>query len=335
MKFLNNSSGKHIYVCVKYRSDVMHKWKVLVTARSFAQSDPAPQKMLEDAGCDVFRPEPGVELSESLKDVDAVIAGLESYTKDTLSAAQSLKIISRYGVGYDAIDLAAAKEANIAVANTPGANSESVADLAFALMLSAARHIPQMDSAIKAGGNSRPLGMEMWKKTLGIIGMGKIGKGVVERASGFRMRILCLDIFKDEVFAKKFKAHYTDLDTLLHESDFITIHVPLSIETRNMIDSTALSKMKKKAVLVNTARGGIIDEEALVKALSNGTIGACGLDVTTGELNGNNLLCKLPNCILSSHAGAATHEAVLNMGTMAAKNLLDYLETGTCTNLVY
>ena len=312
----------------------MQKWKVLITARSFAQSDPAPQTMLEEAGCYIYRPEPGEELAKSIVDADGVIAGLENYTKDIISAAKHLKIISRYGVGYDAIDLTATKEANIAVAITPGANSESVADLAFALMLGAARHIPQMDSAIKAGGIARPLGLEMWQKTLGVIGMGRIGKGVVERANGFRMRSLCFDIFKDEAFAKKYNAHYTDLDTLLSESDFITIHVPLTAETRNMIDSTAFSKMKKTAVLVNTARGGIIDEEALFNALSEGKIISCGLDVTAGELTSNNPLYKLPNCILSPHAGAATYEAVLNMGTMAAKNLLDYLETGKCSNLV-
>ena len=320
---------------VSKKEDLMQKWKVVVTARSFAQSDPAPQKMLEEAGCLVIRAKPGDELKEHLQNTDGIIAGLESYPKDILTSAQGLKIISRYGVGYDAIDLDAAKEANIAVSNTPGANSESAADLAMALMLSAARHIPAMDSVIKSGAQSiRPLGSEIWQKTLGVIGAGRIGKSVVERSRGFRMQALCFDILKDEAFAEKFNARYVDLDTLLRTSDFISIHVPLTPETQNMIDSAAFSKMKKNAVLVNTARGGIIDEDALAAALSSGQIAACGLDVTAEALTGDSELCKFPNCILTPHAGAATHEAVLNMGLMAAKNLLDYLETGTCANRI-
>ena len=312
----------------------MKKWRVVVTARSFGLSDPAPLKMLEDAGCLVIRPQAGENPAEYLKDADGVIASLESYTKEIFAAAKSLKIISRYGVGYDAIDLAAAKEANVAVAITPGANSESAADLAMALMLGAARHVPFMDSAVRAGGSTRPLGIEMWKKTIGIIGMGRIGMGVARRASGFDMRILCFDSIKDRAFAEKYNVQCVPLDTLLSESDFITIHVPLTPDTRNMIDSAAFSKMKKTAVLVNTARGGIVDEDALAAALSQGRIAACGLDVTSEKLTAESVLCKLPNCVLTPHAGAATHEAALNMGMMAVKNLLDFLETGKCENLV-
>ena len=313
----------------------MQKWKVVVTARSFAQSDPAPLKMLEDSGCLVTRLKPGEDLAGVLRDADGVIAGLEAYTKDVFAAAERLKIVSRYGVGYDAVDLNAAKAANVAVTITPGANSDSVADLAIAFMLGAARHIPRMDSAIKSGAaDTRPLGLEMWQKTLGVIGVGRIGKGVIQRARGFEMKVLCFDTFKDEAFAEKYGARYVDLDTLLAESDFITLHTPLLPETRNIIDSAALSKMKKTAVLVNTARGGLIDEDALARALSEGRIAAAALDATADEKPGNSPLCKLPNCILTPHAGAATHEAALKMGLMAVKNLLDYLETGTCVNMV-
>ena len=310
-------------------------WKVLVTARSFAISDITPQKLLEDAGCLVIRGRADEGLRDLLQDVDGVIAGLESYTKEVFDSAPRLKIISRYGVGYDAIDLKAAKNANIAVAITPGANSAAVADLTIALMLNAARHIPFMDGAVKSGlGAQRKFGFEIWRKTLGIIGAGRVGKGVIQRSSGFEMRVLCCDAVRDKAFAEKYKARFVDLDTLLRESDFISIHTPLTAQTNKIIDSKALSKMKKNAVLINTARGGIIDEAALFKALCDGQIAACALDVLEDESSYDSELCKLPNCIITPHAGSSTHEATLNMGMLAAKNLLDFLTTGKCENLL-
>lgn len=317
----------------------MNRYIVLVTARSFAKSDPAPLQLLEDAGCNVVRlPEDCAEtslwLAQHLPCADAVIAGLETYSRPLLEQCKNLKIISRYGVGYDAVDIEAAREKGIFVAITPGANSDSVADLAMSLMLAAGRHVPYMDASIKVGDKDRPLGVEMWRKTLGVIGTGRIGKGVIRRACGFEMQILCCDSYRDEDFVFAHNGRYVDLDTLLQDSDFISIHAPMTEETRNMIGVEALRKMKRRAIIVNTARGGIIDEEALYRALRDGEIGAAALDATVVEPACESPLCSLPNCILTPHAGATTYEAVLNMGMMAAQNALDVLNGGKCANLV-
>jgi D-3-phosphoglycerate dehydrogenase len=312
----------------------MSTYTILATPRSFAQQNPLPLRLLEDAGCSVIRPHDEKELWSMLPQADGVIAGLEKYDAAVLETAKKLKVISRYGVGYDAIDLDAARKRGIRVANTPGANSDSVADLAIGLMLAAARHIPHLDAAIKNRAEERPAGIELWRKTLGILGTGRIGKRVMKRASGFEMRVLCYDTCRDEAYASSLNGTYTDLDTLYTQSDVISIHLPLTNETRGMISQNEFEKMKSTTVIVNTARGGIIDEKALYEALKNGKIFAAGLDVTYEEPPYESLLCTLPNCILTPHTGAATVEASHNMGMMAVKNLIEVLKTGTCRYLV-
>jgi D-3-phosphoglycerate dehydrogenase len=233
-------------------------------------------------------------------------------------------------VGYDKIDLAAAKEEGALVTNTPGANNDSVADMAMAMMLVSARRISHMDALIRAGTTTRLIGQEMCYKTLGGIGTGRVGKGVIKRAAaGFDMKVLCYDKFPDEAYAKQYNGRYVDMDTLLRESDFVTIHSPLTDETRNLIGEGELKKMKKSAIIVNTARGGIIDEAALYDALRAGEIAGAGLDVTVGLMR-DSPLRQLPNCILTPHAGATTVEALHNMGSMSVNNLVEVLETGKC-----
>ena len=318
----------------------MANYLVLATPRSFAKNDDAPIRLLEENGCEVVRlPKDGGDLTaqlvEYLPQADAVIAGLEPYDRALLSTAKKLKVISRYGVGYDKVDLDAARELGIKVSITPGANGDSVADLAMALMLNAARHVCHMDAVIRAGGHDKPVtGVEMWKKTLGVVGTGRIGKGVIQRASGFQMKVLAYDAYPDEAFVSAHGGQYVELDTLFRESDFITLHCPLNEETRNMVDAKRLAEMKPKAVLVNTARGGIIDEAALYEALRTGEIGAAGLDATEVEPACGSPLATLPNCILTPHAGAATYEAGYNMGMMAARNALDVLNGRDCSYLV-
>lgn len=252
-----------------------------------------------------------------------------------LETAKNLKIISRYGVGYDKVDLEAAHAMGIKVSITPGANSDSVADLAMTLMLAAARNVCPMDAAIRAGGHDKPItGVEMWNKTLGVVGTGRIGKGVIQRASGFQMKVLANDAYPDPAFVEAHNGKYVDLDTLFRESDFITLHAPLTEETRNMVDARRLAEMKPRAVLVNTARGGIVDEDALYQALKEGQIGAAALDATVVEPACGSPLASLPNCILTPHAGAATYEAGYNMGMLAAQNVLDVLSGKECRFLV-
>lgn len=313
----------------------MGKYRVLVTARSFGTADGQALKLLEEHGCEVKKLNQAEgpiaeQLDREIPEADAVIAGLETYDPGLMDRAGKLKVISRYGVGYDKVDLEAARARQITVTITPGANGDSVADLAVALMLACARNIPRMDQGIKSGNQIRPAGVEMWEKTLGVVGAGRIGKGVARRCRGFGMRILCCDQFQDPEFARNCPAEYVDLDTLVREADFITIHSPLTPETQNMFGSRQFRMMKKDAVLVNTARGGIVDEDALYQALRNGEIRGAGLDATVAEPPYDSPLCGLPNCILSPHAGAATKEASSKMSLMAARNVIEVLETGSC-----
>lgn len=313
----------------------MAKYKVLVTARSFGTVDDLAVNLLQENDCEVKKLEAKdgpipEQLKKELPAADAVIAGLEDYDRELIESAKHLKVISRYGVGYDKVDLKAASDNQVAVTVTPGANGDSVADLAMALMLACARNVVVMDNGVKGRDQVRPSGVEMWGKTLGVVGAGRIGKGVAKRCTGFRMRILCYDQYQDEQFQKECGAEYVDLDTLIRESDFITIHSPLTPETRNMFGAEQFHAMKKDAVLVNTARGGIVDEAALYDALKNGVIRAAALDATAEEPPYDSPLCTLPNCILTPHAGAATKEAVSKMGLMAAQNAVDVLTKGSC-----
>ena len=318
----------------------MSRFTVLATPRSFARSDPKPIQFLAENGCDVIRlPVGGGDLHEQLMEylpkADAVIAGLEPYDRGMLERGNRLKVISRYGVGYDKVDLTAARELGIKVAITPGANSASVADLAVALMLAAARNICPMNGAIRAGRQEKPIsGIEMYQKVLGVVGTGRIGKGVIQRVQGFQMEILANDEYPDQDFIQSHGGRYVDLDTLFQQADFITLHAPLTEKTANMVDARRLSMMKPTAVLVNTARGGIVDETALYEALRTHQIGAAALDATLVEPACGSPLAGLTNCILTPHAGAATTEASLNMGMLAAQNVLDVLNGRECRFLV-
>ena len=313
----------------------MKRCKVIVTARSFGMADQEAERLLQENNCEIVRIKAGdksveEQVKEEIKTADAVIAGLEEYGKELILSAPNLKVISRYGVGYDKVDIEAANVANVVVSITPGANSDSVADLAMALMLNAGRSVALMDRGIRGREMVRPQGVEMWQKTVGILGTGRIGQGVAERCSGFRMRILGYDMFQNSDFEKKLGGTYVGLDELLCESDFITVHLPLTPETKNLIGRKQFQMMKKDAVLVNTARGGIVDEEALFEALKSGRIRGAGLDATVVEPPYDSPLMSLENCILTPHAGAATKEASSRMSLMAAQNVVDVLNTGTC-----
>lgn len=313
----------------------MKKYKVIVTARSFGTADQKAEELLLQNNCEIVRIKAGdksveEQVAEEIKTADAVIAGLDEYGRDLIASAPHLKVISRYGVGYDKVDVNAAAEAGVAVTITPGANGDSVADLAMALMLDAGRNVTRMDRGIKSREMIRPQGVEMWQKTVGILGTGRIGQGVAQRCKGFCMKILGYDMYQNQDFEEKLGGTYVSLEELLRESDFITVHLPLTPETENIIGAEQFAIMKKDAVLVNTARGGIVDEDALYAALKEGTIRAAGLDATVVEPPYDSPLMTLENCILTPHAGAATKEASSRMSLMAAQNVLDVLQKGSC-----
>ncbi|MDL2296224.1 phosphoglycerate dehydrogenase [Lachnospiraceae bacterium OttesenSCG-928-E19] len=307
----------------------MEKYKVVVTARSFGKADNQAEELLKSHNCQVIKVDPA-EIGDAIGDADAVIAGLDVYNEELIAKAKQLKVISRYGVGYDKVDVKAATARGVKVTITPGANGDSVADLAVALMLDVARNVAVMDHAMKKENQVRPSGIELWQKTLGVVGAGRIGQGVARRCKGFDMNILCFDTYEDETFKKECNASYVDFEQLIAESDFITIHAPMTPETENMFNADVLRKMKNSAVIVNTARGGIIDEDALYEALKSGEIYGAALDATVKEPPYGSPLLTLDNCIITPHAGAATKEASSKMSLMAAQNVIEVLEQGDC-----
>lgn len=305
--------------------------KILITPRSFTSASKKPLEMLEEKGYEIIKNETGKPLNERemlllIKDVDGIIIGIDKLNVEIIRQTCNLKVISKYGVGVDNIDIKAATEQGIIVTNTPMANIDAVADITFALMLALARRIPEANRETKAGNWKKFIGTSVWRKKLGVIGLGKIGRQVVKRAQGFEMEILCYDIIQDEEFARQFGVRYVDLEVLLKESDYITIHAPLSDATRNMIGYKELEMVNENSFIINTSRGGIIDESALYDALKNNKIKGAGLDVYEKEPPENSPLMELEKVIMLSHNGAYTEEAIANMGIESAQNLIDVLE---------
>lgn len=307
--------------------------KILVTPRSFASASDKPMKMLTKKGYEIQinntgRPYKKEEMLNLIRDVDGIIIGIDELSAEIIEEANELKVISKYGTGLDNIDINMATNKKIIVTNTPTANVDAVADLAFGLILSLARRIPEADQKTKSGKWEKIIGKSVWKKTIGIIGLGKIGRQVVKRAQGFEMNILVFrrNIFKDKKFAQKYGIKYVNLEKLLQKSDYITIHIPLNDATRGMISYKELEKIKKEAFLINTSRGGIVDEEALYDALRNNKLRGAALDVYNNEPPGKSPLMELDNVIMTPHIGAYTEEAIENMGMQAAQNLIDVLE---------
>ncbi|MBK5262004.1 MAG: phosphoglycerate dehydrogenase [Peptostreptococcaceae bacterium] len=311
----------------------MKNFTVLATPRSFDSADSKATQLLESKGCTVIKI-PTLNMRENLlkyvDQADAIIAGLETYDKEMLEKFPKLKVISRYGVGYDAVDCAYAQKKGITVTITPGANGNSVSDLAVTLMLAVSRNISYMDKTIKENNYQRPIGQESWQKTVGVIGTGRIGSGVVRRCAGFDMKVLCMDVYKNQEIIDKYGAEYTTFDDLLKRSDYISIHTPLTPETESMFGTAQFKLMKKNAIIVNTARGGIINEDDLYEALKNNDIWGAGLDVTREGIPYTGKLKELDNCILTPHAGAATYESSSKMSYMAAENVLSILEGKDC-----
>lgn len=272
---------------------------------------------------------PRAELIEHIADKDALLCLLiDEIDAEVIKAAAKLKVISNYAVGYNNIDLDAAKACGIAICNTPGVLTESTADLAWALILATARRIPESESFTREGKfvGWEPLlflGQDVHHKTLGILGMGRIGQAVARRASGFGMRVIYHAKDSKEL---DFAAELVDFDTLLREADVLSLHLPLNSQTKHLIGETELKAMKRSAILINTARGAIVDESALIRALQEGWIFAAGLDVYEQEPEIPDVLKSLPNAVLLPHIGSASFETREQMGSLAAKNAIAILQ---------
>lgn len=286
-------------------------------------------------------PVPRDVLEEKIENIDGLFCLLtETIDEELLQKAKQLKVISNMAVGYNNIDVAAATEKGIFVTNTPGVLTETTADLTFALLMATARRIVEASDFLREGSwkTWSPMlltGQDIYGATLGIIGMGRIGESLAKRAKGFDMRILYHNRSRKEEAEKTWGIEFADLDSLLRESDFVCVMTPYTEETRNLIGDRELSLMKKSAILINTARGGIVNEEALYEALKQNKIWAAGLDVFEQEpVDPDHPLLTLPNVVTLPHIGSASIQTRTRMAELAAANLIQGVMGETPQNRV-
>ena len=307
---------------------------VLITARYFAV-EPDPLDLLHTHACTLVHTDldwtlgdgnvPEARAVELLHGVDAAIVSSLPLTASVLRQVPSLKVIAVRGVGYDSIDIGAATERSLPVLIAPGF-TESVADYVFGLLLAVARQVAQADRLVRAGRWEVLVSTNIHQKTLGIIGLGRIGKAVTRRARGFDMSILATDVFRDDTFAQQYGVTSLPLNELLQRADIVSINAPLAHDTRHLIDAPALRLMKPTAFLINTARGDLVDEAALATALREGRLAGAGLDVFHDEPIGQNLFYGLDNVVLSPHLAAYAREGLRDTGLLAARGVVAVLE---------
>src|SRR5436190_882720 len=278
------------------------------------------------------------ELLPVVKEVVAVVVRSETkVTRKIIEAAPQLRVVGRAGVGVDNVDVDAATERGIVVMNTPGGNTISTAELTFSMLMALARKIPQAHASMKAGEWNRKdfQGTELYNKTLGILGMGRIGSEVAKRAQAFGMKVLAYDPYLNLARAKAMQVELVELDELYARADFITVHMPMTDETKGMINAAAFAKMKKGVRVLNCARGGIINEADLVQAIKSGKVAGAALDVyETEPLPKDFPLRNLPQVIMTPHLGASTEEAQENVGIEVAEAITDFLVNGAVRNAV-
>ncbi len=288
--------------------------EVLVLSRKFREQSDFAREFLESRGCtlaerDFDYPVTEDALVDIIKDVDGLITGLEQITPRVFAAANSLKVVSAGGVGYDHINVEEANKHGVAVCICAGCNNYSVSELVFGMMVGLARNIYPADRGMRQGEWMRYLGYDLWGKTLGIVGLGRVGKAVALLGRAFGMRLLANDIEWDITFANEHGISYVPFERILDEADFITMHVPLTPQTHNMIDENAIDRMKPSAYLINAARGPVVKESALVDALKQRRIAGAALDVFEIEPHPHNPYVGLDNIILTPHIGGSTQEA--------------------------
>ncbi|MDP8923750.1 MAG: phosphoglycerate dehydrogenase [Chloroflexota bacterium] len=313
----------------------------LILTPVFTTRDETPLTKLRDAGWTVRHVPGGTHATEDelidllAEGVDATIAGGEPYTRRVLEASPRLKHVARWGVGFDRVDIPAATELGVLVTTTQGANDWGVADHAVAMMLGLGHLLVENDREVRSGTWGRRVGTDLWRKTVGIVGLGRIGKGVAQRVSGFETRILAFEPYTvDQEFCGKYGVRCVSLEELLRESDYVTLHLPASAETRHFMNAERFALMKPTAYIVNTARGSLIDEDALYVALTGGRLAGAGLDVRESEPPKDSRFNDLPNVILTSHIAGVTHETVAAMAHMAVDSVLAATKGGRPAGLL-
>jgi len=289
-----------------------------------------------------YAPPPKKTLIEKAAKVDALATLLsDKIDAEVYNAAPKLKIVAQMAVGFDNIDVAEATKRGIYVTNTPGVLTETTADFAWTLLMAVARRVAEADRYVRAGQwkvSWHPMmlqGRDVYGATLGIVGLGRIGCAIAKRAKGFDMKVLYYDVIRRPDFEKEYDIEFTDIDSLFQKADFITINTPLTKETHHLVDEKKLKTMKKTAYLINNARGPIVDEKALYKALKEGWIAGAALDVFEQEPTPmDNPLLKLDNVVVAPHISSASYETRSKMAEMVAENLVAFFEGKPPQNLV-
>lgn len=307
--------------------------KILVAPRDLQTLEARYRPLLEAAGYVVKYPIPSVtnqptplELRDALADVVAVIAGSETYSAELFDAFPKLRVVARVGVGYDAVDIPAATTRGVAVTITPGCNHESVAEHAFAMILGYTRQIANHTHEIRGGGWPRNRSVPIRGKTIGLAGLGRIGQAMVVRANAFRMSVIAYDPFPDRVFCEAHNVTLVSFDELLSQSDFLSLHLPLTGPTRHLMNRETFAKMKRGAVLINTSRGGLVCESDLLVALESGQVGAALFDVFEQEPPPqNHPLFAFDNVIFTPHAAGVDVQSLGDMACSAAESAIAIL----------
>lgn len=309
------------------------KGKILVTPRAFAKSGMEQIQMMREAGWEVHVNETGKsytyeEFLDYAKDVDGIIIGVDKANRDMLDKCTNLKAIAKYGVGVDNIDMEAAKEKGIRISRAIGSNSVSVAEHTIALMFALSKNIYVASKQVKNGSWNKPYGFEVNDKTIGIIGFGNIGKNVARMVQGLNMKVMAFDAFPiDETYANTNNIQISTFDEIVENADVITLHLPLTEETKNMFHLDVMKKMKPTSILINAARGGIVNEADLYTALLTKEIAGAGFDVySTEPPMANDPLLQLDNFVLTPHTASKTKEADTNTIRLSVQNILRDLE---------
>ena len=305
--------------------------KAMVSPEQWGACNPLSRTMLEDAGIQIIRNEQKRllaedEMKELIKGCDVAICGAEPMTAAVMDQAPNLKFIARCAVGLDSIDLNAARARDIGVSYVPGANADAVAELTLSHILTLIRGVPQADSLMRNGKWFRVLGRSLEELTVGIIGMGRIGRRTAKLLSAFGAKIIANDINPDESINSYLPIEWVSKTRLIKDADVICLHVPKTPQTINIIDKKELEMMKNNSFLVNTARGGLVNEDALIYALTNNLIAGAGLDVYNEEPYYGGPLSKIENIIMSCHMGANTIISRARMEIQAAECLIAYLD---------
>lgn len=304
--------------------------RILVTARSVA-GVPQALRQMEAAGHEVVVATTPVPFDKAwllaqVREADALVLAMEPMDAEVIAAAPKLRLIARPGVGFDNVDLDAATRAGVVVTVARGTNDASVADFTFALMLEAMRGTSVAAQGVREGRWERVTGTELWRKTIAVVGLGPIGLGVVRRARGFEMRVLAVNRSRDDALAQREGFAYAALDDAVEQADIVSLHLPLLQQTANLFDAGRLARMKPGAFLINTARGGLVDERALAAAVRQGRLAGAAADVLQVQgANSPSPLIGVPGIVVTPHMATFTHESMARVAMSVAGSVIDVL----------